>query len=245
MQCACAILSSVACLALKYFSTLSHKWHDCRKKKLLYTKCVFWLFLQILYETSLVLRRTKRDIVKNIHWSSCKVPVILVGFQWHLNFFNIFSKNTRNTKFHENLSRGSWDVPCERTDNHDEANRWLFLILRTRLEMSGAISSLPIHLHVTHGGKKATVTTISISCLNSRQRYRFCYFLTGSRPRVANPVFSHCHRRSFPRVHQPVSEVYYTSVHWLGQEHVRLCCNIPHVFTAWCLNKQWKNFTSI
>jgi len=33
MQCACAILSSVACLALQYFSLLSHKRHD--KKKLL------------------------------------------------------------------------------------------------------------------------------------------------------------------------------------------------------------------
>jgi hypothetical protein len=34
------ILSSVACLTLPYFSTLSHKWHDFRKK-LLTIKCVF------------------------------------------------------------------------------------------------------------------------------------------------------------------------------------------------------------
>jgi hypothetical protein len=39
MQCACAILSSVACPAVQYFSTLSHKRHD--KKKLLNEACVF------------------------------------------------------------------------------------------------------------------------------------------------------------------------------------------------------------
>jgi hypothetical protein len=34
------ILPSVACLAVPYFSTLSHKRHDCRKK-FLNIKCVF------------------------------------------------------------------------------------------------------------------------------------------------------------------------------------------------------------
>ena len=48
MQCACAILPSVACPALPYFSTLSHKRHDFReKKKSLNTKCV------LLFSTNL------------------------------------------------------------------------------------------------------------------------------------------------------------------------------------------------
>jgi len=32
MQCACAVLLSVASLALPYFPTVSHKWHDFQKK---------------------------------------------------------------------------------------------------------------------------------------------------------------------------------------------------------------------
>ena len=37
---------SVACPALQYFSTLSHKWHDFRKRTLLKINCVFWFPLK-------------------------------------------------------------------------------------------------------------------------------------------------------------------------------------------------------
>ena len=50
------------------------------KKMLLNTKCVFWFSLQLLSETFLILRRTERDMIKNLNWSSCKVPDILSDF---------------------------------------------------------------------------------------------------------------------------------------------------------------------
>jgi hypothetical protein len=77
MQCACAMLSSVACPAVQYFYTLSHKQYEIRKK-LLTTKYVFRLSLQNLSEPFLILSRTERDMIINVSWSSGTEPVILV-----------------------------------------------------------------------------------------------------------------------------------------------------------------------
>jgi hypothetical protein len=41
-------------------------------------KCVFCFSLQFLSETFLILRRIKRDIIKNVYWSLCKVSAILI-----------------------------------------------------------------------------------------------------------------------------------------------------------------------
>jgi len=77
----CIILTPVACLALPYFSTLSHEQHArLLGKKLLNIKCMFWFSLPLLPETFLTLR-TEHDIIKYVNWSSCKVPVILVNFK--------------------------------------------------------------------------------------------------------------------------------------------------------------------
>jgi hypothetical protein len=74
MQCACAILSSVACRAVPYISTLSYKQLIFGEK---YT-CVSIFFSEIF----LILRRIQRNVTINAHSRryACKVHGILVGF---------------------------------------------------------------------------------------------------------------------------------------------------------------------
>ena len=83
MQCACALLSSVTCLALPYFSTLSHKPRDFfgvgeggepveHKMCLLIFSTIFFLS-----EKFIILRRIERDMVMSVYCSSCKVPALL------------------------------------------------------------------------------------------------------------------------------------------------------------------------
>ena len=61
-------------------------------------------------------------MIKNLHWSSRKVPVTLVGFSWKLIFLDGYLKNNLNIKSHENPSSGSPVVPCRQTDRYKEAN---------------------------------------------------------------------------------------------------------------------------
>jgi len=67
--------------ALLYFSTLSHKRQDFRKKNVLHRKCLFWFSLQLLFGTFLILRRIQRGMIINIYWS-------YVNYRVHLSEFN-------------------------------------------------------------------------------------------------------------------------------------------------------------
>jgi hypothetical protein len=92
----CIILSSVASLAVPYFSTLSHKRHDFRTKVTEHKMCVL-LFSKTLPEKFLILSRTERDILISVKNNSCKVPVTLVTLKETLIFTIDFRK--KNFKY--------------------------------------------------------------------------------------------------------------------------------------------------
>ena len=72
------IILSVACLALLYFPTLSHKRHDILNKVIDQKMCLF-IFLIRLSETFLILTITEWDMTENVDLSSCKLPVLWLG----------------------------------------------------------------------------------------------------------------------------------------------------------------------
>jgi hypothetical protein len=55
-------------------------------------------------------------MVKNVNWSSCKVPFILVRFAMKCEFSRQIFATSSNIKFHENPSSESGVVPRGRTD---------------------------------------------------------------------------------------------------------------------------------
>jgi hypothetical protein len=55
--------------------------------------CVLILYTTLVWNIS-HFRRAERDI-KNMYWSSCNVPLILVRFEWNLNFLDRLLKSTR------------------------------------------------------------------------------------------------------------------------------------------------------
>ena len=79
MEYACVVSSSVACLAvLQFFPHYLVNGTIIEKKKVTELKILFLFSLQILSETFLILTRTERDVVINVHRSSRKVSVVIV-----------------------------------------------------------------------------------------------------------------------------------------------------------------------
>jgi len=146
MQCASAILSSVVRPALQYFSTLSHKRYDFRKK-LLNTKRVFWFSLQLLSETFFILKRNERDMTKMYIGPHVKYPLFLSDF----NDTWIFSTDFRKIPKYQ-ISRKStyWDPSCSmQTDGRTK----LLVAFRN-------FANAPANESTAHRGRRSRVSYI-------------------------------------------------------------------------------------
>jgi hypothetical protein len=129
-----------------------HKRHDFRKE-LLNLKCVFWFSLQHLSEKCLILRRTERDTIKIVYWSSCKVPFlpIIMKREFSIHIFEKYS----NIKFCEYPSRGSRVVPYGQTADMTKLKVVFSQFLWTRLEaekLQNILSACHATLLVTYDG---------------------------------------------------------------------------------------------
>ena len=124
------ILSSVTCLPLPYFSTLSYRRYEFRKTNFIEYKVCFD-FSTIFSETLRNLRRNGLGFIKNIKRYSCKALVILVRFSWNLNFLGWFSK--KSMKFHEIPSSGSLVLPCGQMDGWRDMKKLSLLAILLKL----------------------------------------------------------------------------------------------------------------
>ena len=82
-------------------------------KKLLNIKCVFWVSLQLLFETFLILRRIQRDIV--IMWKHLQVkyPLFLSDFNEAQIFVTDFRKSL---KYQISSNSVEWEPSSVRSD---------------------------------------------------------------------------------------------------------------------------------
>lgn len=95
----------MACSNLQYFSTVSHKWHNYQKKVIEHQTCVS-TFSITFTEPFFILKRTERDMIKNVH---CLPVKYLSNFNETWIFLTDFLKILKHQ-----ISRKSiqWEPKC-------------------------------------------------------------------------------------------------------------------------------------
>ena len=125
----------VACPALQYFSTFSHKRRDFRKKVIEHKMCVL-IFCTTLSEMFFILRRNERDMIKMSFGLHVKYRLFLWDFNESLIFSTYFQKKYSNIKCNENTSSGSRVFPCGWKEEWTwRSQQSLFEIFRRRLKL--------------------------------------------------------------------------------------------------------------
>ena len=115
---------TVACPALHYFPTLSHNWHDFRKKR-------YWTYNVCFdFPYNFCLKDFPQRDTTNAHRPPCKVSCYAGQVSMTLEFSRQIFEKCSNINCHENPSSGSRIVPRGRTDGQTDVTK-LILDFRT------------------------------------------------------------------------------------------------------------------
>jgi hypothetical protein len=115
----------------------SHKRHDLREKFIEQKTC-FWFSVRGLSEMFIILSRSQRDTVTNVHRPSTEGIFTFVRVMWNLHFLGRLSKNI--LKYKISWKSLQWEQ-CQRTDRLRRSLLSLFAILRTCAERLITLSS--------------------------------------------------------------------------------------------------------